>query len=370
MRFLAILITAIFIVACSKNDQKNYTVKEINGIKTFKNSTKPSQKLEIKPKKLFTINGDNVDSLQVLKMPMKVSIDSNKDIYILDIMQSNIKKYDSNGNFIKVISKHGMGPGELTYPNGMALIEDTLYVANQTQKKIVKFDKNGNFVGDIFVPKGAPDTFQEVGNNKFIGYIGSTDTKRSKVYFSLTVFDKKFEVIKKLTKNGIDINSSAIDPSDIIVPCAVSDKEIFISSNSSDVYLINIYDFYGKLLYNIKKQYRKIKITDEELDDFNTNMKTVQKDHPYAKIRYKKTINDLFVDNQGRLWVRVSVDRSKNNNQDYVIDIFKDGVFLDRVIFDNITSKDFFNPNNRTFIYDNRIYILDMEESSLSVYKY
>ncbi|PID26760.1 MAG: hypothetical protein CR982_08515 [Candidatus Cloacimonadota bacterium] len=372
MRFLAMLITAILIVACSKSDQKNYTVKEINGIKTFKNSTKPSQKLEIKPQKLFTINGDNLDSLQVLKMPMKVSIDSNKDIYILDIMQSNIKKYDSNGNFIKVISKHGMGPGELTYPNGMALIEDTIYVANQPQKKIIKFDKDGNFVGEIFIPDGTTQMFQEVGKDKIIGYVPSKDLEKQQLNINLSILDKKFKVIKELTKGEIKFGDSNVNVLDLIFPYTASNKEIFVSENSDDRYLINVYSFDGKPIYNIEKQYRKLKISEKELEDLNRIMGKTGVGSSGNKVttKYKKAINDLFVDNKGRLWVKCSIDRNENNSNDYVVDIFKDGIFLDRVVFDGITGKDFFNPTNMTFVYDDRIYIFDMEGSSLSVYKY
>ncbi|PID26757.1 MAG: hypothetical protein CR982_08500 [Candidatus Cloacimonadota bacterium] len=370
MKLNILLLVAIFILSCSKTDQKNYTIKEVNGIKTFKNGTKPSQKLNIKPKKIFTINGDNADSLQVLKMPMKVSIDSNNNIYILDVMQSNIKKYDSNGNFIKVISKHGMGPGELTYPNGMVLVKDTIYVTNQPQKKIVKFDREGNYLGDIFIPNGTPQMVQKVGNNRFIGYVSLMNSEEQKLNFNLSILDKKFKVVKELTQKAIKFGDTNINLLDLIYPYTVSDKEIFISSNSNDKYVINVYDFNGKPTYNIEKRYKKLTISEEELNNFNKAMKKAGESNPNSKIKYKKAINDLFVDNQGRLWVRVSVDRSKNNNQNCIIDIFKDGAFLNRVVFDNITGSDFFDPLNLTYIYDNRIYLFNTEDGNLSVYEY
>ncbi|PID29553.1 MAG: hypothetical protein CR982_02490 [Candidatus Cloacimonadota bacterium] len=370
MKFIILIIITTIILSCSKEDERNYTVKEIGGITTFKNSNKPSKELILKPKKIFTIDGNSGDSSQVLKRPVGVSVDSNKDIYILDIIESNIKKYDSNGNFIKAISKKGMGPGELSFPNSMAILEDTIYVANSGQKKIVKLDKDGNYIGDIFLSNELIELFQPVGKDRFLGYVGGVNQEKNEIGLNLSILNKRFEVIKELVPNRINLSDPNNNILNIISPYAVSEKGIFISSNSKNRYSINVYNFNGEPTYNIEKWYKKIKLTDDESEQFNKAMKKIGSRSGVPEVKYKKAINNLFVDNQGRLWVKVSLQRSKDSENNFVIDIFKDGVFLNRVEFDELTTEDFFNPETRLFVYDNRIFIFDRDSNSLSVYQY
>ena len=56
---IVLLITIVLLVSCTKNE-KNYTVKEIDGVKVYKNKNKPSvEKLDFNPKKLFEIRTDS-----------------------------------------------------------------------------------------------------------------------------------------------------------------------------------------------------------------------------------------------------------------------------------------------------------------------
>jgi len=121
-----------------------------------------------------------------------VVADSADNIYITDMMNNRIQKFDSDGNYLGQWGSGGADDGKFNYPYIINIDQaDNLYVSEQRCCRIQKFTSTGNFVlkwgnvgtGDteFFVPRGLTidnsDYFYvaDTGNNRVVKYDSNGD---------------------------------------------------------------------------------------------------------------------------------------------------------------------------------------------------
>ncbi|MEW5755244.1 MAG: 6-bladed beta-propeller [Pseudomonadota bacterium] len=101
----------------------------------------------------------------VLKRPSGLAYDPAKGwIYVADTHEHNLKVFDIEGRFIKLIGKRGEEPGTFNGPTHLAFVNNRLYVTDALNARIQIFDNNGEFqttfgrrgvyLGDMPHPKG------------------------------------------------------------------------------------------------------------------------------------------------------------------------------------------------------------------------
>jgi sugar lactone lactonase YvrE len=81
------------------------------------------------------------------KHAWKVATGPDDSVYVLEYWSCLIKKFDSDGNFIKQWGGSGKGDGQFSSPDGVAVGPDgSVYVADSNNSRVQKFDKDGNFI--------------------------------------------------------------------------------------------------------------------------------------------------------------------------------------------------------------------------------
>ena len=82
-----------------------------------------------------------------LSTPLDVAVDSNGNIFVSQIGHHLVKKFDSDGNFIKSWGGWGGGNGKFKYALRIATdADDNVYVTDYMNHRIQKFDNDGNFI--------------------------------------------------------------------------------------------------------------------------------------------------------------------------------------------------------------------------------
>ena len=101
----------------------------------------------------------------ILNRPTGIAYDTvNKQLFVADSKDHDIKVFDELGKLIQVIGHRGEGSGEFNYPTHIAYREGHLYVTDRMNSRIQILDASGEFVssfgdrgryvGDIPHPKG------------------------------------------------------------------------------------------------------------------------------------------------------------------------------------------------------------------------
>lgn len=90
---------------------------------------------------------------EILIKVRDVKADRKGNIFVLDQGDNKIKKFSSNGSFIKSTGGKGEGPGELLNPSFLSLGENgKVYVAEIVGARLLEFNDDLNFIKQIKLP--------------------------------------------------------------------------------------------------------------------------------------------------------------------------------------------------------------------------
>jgi hypothetical protein len=380
-----ILITAalmLIIAGCSKGE--SYKNETVNGTIHHINSDAPNDpdaKLELK--KLFTISSEEqTDSAAFLKRPVSLTVDGSGYLYVLDLLSMSIKKFDAEGRFIKSIGRMGQGPGELFYPSTIYIYNDTLNVMSAGTGKLSKFDTDGHFYFDKMLSRDFQLQMTKFSRNgeRSASYVmkqiqkedGMPDINYGLSVINVSDLSQGASMVSKVLSMQ-DLMAGKIDLNDLIIPFVPGDDFVYMSENSDSQYRIFCYDYEGGKKEEIRRGFKKIRYEETEKAEYLEQMKKMSQGVEDIKVgNFKKAIANIHTDKYGRLIVVPNVDRNEDKDGVYA-DIFKDGVFLNRVPYD-ISKKENSGlvgmMKGQEFFVGDRIYVLNGEELTIDVYDY
>lgn len=79
----------------------------------------------------------------------------------------------------------------------------------------------------------------------------------------------------------------------------------------------------------------------------------------------------MYYDKDGRLLVASSVKRNRDNRYDFLVDVFKDGVFMKKIKLNIAKGYDYVKSHDRKiFFKGDRIYHLNELEAEVIVFEY
>ncbi len=79
----------------------------------------------------------------------------------------------------------------------------------------------------------------------------------------------------------------------------------------------------------------------------------------------------MYYDKTGRLLVAASVERTAANKEHFLVDVFKDGVFLNRAKLDICNGHDYLKIfDEKIFFKGDRIFHINEPESLVTVFEY
>ncbi len=208
------------------------------------------------------------ESLGVLEGVLKPSIiDIEKDrLFVMDIEKVHV--YDMKDfKLINSFGQKGEGPAEYKivpdFPLSLKAFKD--FVIVESIDKLSYFSLEGEYIKE---KKIMPLLLKvsEIGKN-YIGrrLIQPQDGSLSNV--SIKIYDSEFKEIKELYKQKFlrqgAFPNLRFDMSKDFLLYQIADNKIFVEKSDKD-FLIDVYDFNGNKLYEIKKEYKKIPISSSE----------------------------------------------------------------------------------------------------------
>ena len=382
MKKLTVLFTSvlsIFLLTSTIFASANHSVENIKGVKIISNKNKPSiDELGINLQEQLSIESDYENSESIITHS-SFQVDKDGNLFIYDIPNKKINKFDKSGNFVKAFGRTGSGPGEYQGAMSTVVVDNKIYAIDQIGRKLVVFENNGEFIKNISVPS-LPVIFEGIDNgSKFIGLGNYQEQKDNKMYLGVAIilYNSEFKEIKKIWKKEMELNPESMSkiPEFLeAVPTFTSSKDrVYIAEKDKNSYRVETFDFDGNPKEKIKRDYRKIKMTKKELDDASTTMKVIVStndgnDDAEKNLKnddkYKNSISNILVDKNNRLWVLGATDGKKMDTENFnFIDIYDaDGVFLNTHKIDKQLHNFYFK--------NNKLYAFEGDDNIIKVFNY
>ena len=234
-------------------------------------------------------------------------------LYMTDFQNGTLIRIGKDGEQI-TIGKKGKGPGEMSHPTQVRVIEDRVYVSDLGQK-VVSFDLDGNHIEDFKVQNGPFRTPAGWLGFKDPGFGQESDTQTR-----LVLMNQEGEITREIAKAGKPRGYSIMIENGVPAfdyepakdsPHLVMDRNgkiaWFYNPNTGTIQLLNTTT--GDAIKSIKVK-GKLKPFDKEwgkeqvakMSDMTMNGTKVK-----AKVRgiypdFFPKISKMSVDAQGRLW--------------------------------------------------------------------
>jgi len=78
--------------------------------------------------------------------PQHLAFDSENNVYVTDLGNSRVQKFDSTGNFLTEWGNRGSSDGEFGHPTGIAVSNEFVFVVDNKNHNIQKFTLDGEFI--------------------------------------------------------------------------------------------------------------------------------------------------------------------------------------------------------------------------------
>jgi len=254
--------------------------------------------------------------------PAMIEISDN-EIYVVEgasIFMYSLKDL----SFIRKFCREGEGPGELkvnpSISNFVVSLPDSIFIVGFDEA--IQFSKTGQVIKEFRTPTFS-NYLYPLGKN-CLGMRIKTDDPQ-KPNFVAVIFDQDFKVIKELSTQQMSGGQNLLDLTADGINISIYKEKIFIEESPKG-FIISVFDTQGNQLYQVKKEYKKIKFTEKHEEEQLNRLKediqiktigwdnfkklvtithgdyipaildmTVADDHIYVKTSEKKDDKDEFI---------------------------------------------------------------------------
>jgi hypothetical protein len=283
-----------------------------------------------------------------------VAVDGEGNIYVADMKNYRVQKFDKEGKYVLTIGRQGQGPGEFELPTQVRINEMTgdIYVKDRSMALKV-FSRDGAHLNrDLHLPNVIRDYFLDEDGNLTAVIWKSSDVALTNVHALCRINTRgeiletygefPFNVYMKRTGEGTLLATTGFEVS---LQLAKLDPKTFVYGYSKANELV-IIDKTGHLLGRIKKEEPAPKFSSKEKAEFKKIPLPEMKPYFYS----------ILADSEGRIYVQrnmAATGRGPADRESLQVDAFsREGYFLFRTVL----------PPNTKVIRDGFLYAYSVEE--------
>ena len=301
--FLAILVLFSIVIAESAEKQKTKwkgKIEKEKEIIVVKNPKKPIYNKDVfSLKEELSLGGAEGQDEYMFSQIRSIAVGEDERIYILDSKEAHIKVFDKDGKYLKTIGRLGQGPGELNRPSTISVNQNELMV--HETRRLSFFSLNGEFLRNVST-KGVwalRAMIDSKGN--IVVTEGFLDPNNPRYMFKK--FDSKMNLLSEIASCPAPNSRKSFNPFMPVAHCLI-DKDDNIVYGYPKNYELQIFNPEGKLIKKITKEYDSIKVTEKEKKEFIEDLPPQMKASRYDFSKYHSAFYRLFLDDEGRIFVR------------------------------------------------------------------
>jgi hypothetical protein len=292
---------------------------------------------------------ERLATLPEIMKPVSISVDNNQ-LYVVE--KSTIYLYSTKDfKLVKQFGRKGEGPGEFKNNPMLKVFPDYLLI--NAFGKFMYFSRNGEFLREKKTPGMFIFLVYPVGEN-FVGIEMKVNRESKKRSTGITFFDKDFKTIKVVAESERRMwGSSGTYEMDMVrdyLGCEVSGENVYVGDTKKG-FFIEVFNSTGNKLYQVKKEYEKMEVTDEYKNNFMESMKKV----PYfnqVKDKFKFTCRKYFPAfrnfrvNNGKIYVFTYNKKDKDKKKEVIVMDLKGSILKKTFLRGGVSS-----INNDRFYY-------------------
>jgi hypothetical protein len=291
-------------------------IKTVDGVTVVTNGKKPSR-VEGQPGKISLeeelVIGGGSDPEESFSQVSAFVVGPDGAVFALDIKEQKIKAFDPAGKLLRSIGKPGQGPGELGMASGIQITGDgTLMVSDATNRRLALFKPSGEFIKNI--PMSGTLGLANIlldGKGNSIGQEMGFAEGNARMFLEIKKFDPDLKPLFTLDKVEFPIpvpgSGAKMNILELISVYQFDPAgNIYYGRNLN--YEIKVYSPEGKLTRTIQKEYDRVKVTQEDIDEMLARIPSAT---PGINIKDMISFPEHFppfqsfvLDDQGRLFVR------------------------------------------------------------------
>jgi hypothetical protein len=330
----------------------------------------------------LTIDESSLPEGIFLESIVDIALDGFGMLYACDMYAHNIKKFTTEGEFIKVIGREGQGPGEFNMPLAVAASKDGIIVFDLRSRRLCSLTANGENIKTTIVQRaeGHPQKMKSLPNGdvvieREIIHFGEGDKPQDcviqvyapdltlkKTILSHPVWRNKYRQIQNMFTN-------IIQPFTPQVHWDVTSKGDIIIGFAAD-YTIETHHVEKGKLSTFSHKYDPVKVTDEDKEKFFAGLtygsesgrmelpKEIKDMTEFPK--NKPAFTNILVDPEGNILVFPS--QKISDTSEIVFDAFDpNGTFIGKV---RLTSKTTFPY--RAEVHNGFVWVIEHDEEGLA----
>ena len=247
------------------------------------------------------------------------------NIYAMDLVRGSAMVYDPDGRFIRSIAARGEGPGEITFPLDMTVLNNGRVLITALGG-IHGYTSEGEYLGILGeYLQNPPMNLTAVGDSSFLATKLSVVPGEGgdvMVEHWLARLDDPSEPALVLREGSMpfepDKLTQMLEETWLAYESA-GDRQgrICLSPRSSEDFAIYVYSFEGELLRTIELEVPRAEKTPEEIREEKDWMEQRLENMGVSGVviefepdPYRRMVTDLGVDGQGRIWARRGTELS------------------------------------------------------------
>ena len=315
----------LFIASTHQENKWQGTIEKENGISVIKNPIKPLYgEITFELEEDLSIGNDSDDNFLFYRI-RDITVDDLGNIFVGDMSNFRIQKFDKNGNYLQTIGTQGQGPGEFERPTKIRIDTTTgnIYVKDGTYD-IEIFDKQGNPIKGFKIEKSFSDfSLDEDGN--IIGIFRTlSESSQTNSVCKIDSVGKIYETYAEFPYNMFRQRRSG---GSILIVTTGWEKELYISKINNQTFVyghpeeyeLSVIDESGQLLFKIKK--------DEPRRKFPADQRNRLKKYNFGE--FQPFFYLIFTDSKERIYVQTNKTWGEDEVKEKVVDIFsKNGYYL------------------------------------------
>jgi len=353
---LFILLLVPFVIADPKEKQKaewKGTIEEKDGIIVVKNPKDPMYRGDVfRVEEELCIGKAGESRKYVFARLWYLAVDDEENIYAMDQGETQVKVFDKNGAFLRAIGKKGEGPGELLNPDNIFIKSNNQLVIEDFIRSLTYYSLEGEYIKTQSFAKIFPVGILVNSKGYILAMTNINEPDKSGKEIGL--YDEDLNYLKTI----ISVPEPIPDPQILKlfqpeINWALSRDNSIIISFKKDCEL-QIFNSQGELVKKIIKEYKPVRITDE---DVRQRIRRVPEGRKLVVSKFFPAVHSITADDEGRIFVHTY---EKAGEGIYYNDVFdSEGRYIAKVSL----------KDKIQFWKKNKLYAIEEDEEGYQVVK-